>query len=225
MNYTDFSVRLYTATIGDLPAGTTSIGDAGFNALLPACIDYAEQRLYRELNLAVNSVRDTSFSLTANSRNLVMPAGTWVTLQKFSVITPVGTAADSGTRTPLTFAHWDYLDAVYGALGTPGLPQYWALQDAATVVVGPWPDQAYGLEIIGTKRPAPLSAANTATTLSLYFPDLFFCAGMIFMAGARLRNYGAQADDPQQGVTWESQYAALLASAQTEEARKKIAAA
>ena len=47
------------------------------------------------------------------------------------------------------------------------------------IVVGPWPDQDYQVEMTGTIRPAALSAANQTTLLTTYFPDLWFAATMV----------------------------------------------
>ena len=96
---------------------------------------------------------------------------------------------------------WNALDALYGSSTPSGPPRFYALQDAATLAFGPWPDQAYGVEILGVIRPQPLSAANPQTTLSLYFPDLLLAACMIFMAGYQ-RDFGQQSDDPALAQSW-----------------------
>lgn len=88
------------------------------------------------------------------------------------------------------------------------------------IIVGPAPDQAYTVEVIGTIRPTPLSATNTTTYLTLYLPDLFVAASMIFMSGY-MRDFGSQTDDGQQSVSWDTQYTKLFASANVEEMRKK----
>lgn len=197
-----------------------SAADADFLAILPRCIDDAEQRLYRELNLVANTTRNSSFAMTANNRNLTIPIPTFVWISNINAITPAGTTnPDSGTRYALTRVSWDYLDAVYGS-STGSLPKYYALQDSATIAFGPKPDAAYQVEIIGAIRPAPISASNTATTLSTYFPDLFIAASMIFLS-AYIQNFGAAVDDPKMAMTWEQHYSALMGSAQTEEARKR----
>jgi hypothetical protein len=91
-----------------------------------------------------------------------------------------------------------------------------------TVIVGPWPDANYMVEVIGTVRPTPLSASNTTTYLTLYLPDLFVAASMIFAAGYQ-QNFGSQADNPQQAQSWSAQYDKLFPSANIEEMRKKYA--
>jgi hypothetical protein len=92
-----------------------------------------------------------------------------------------------------------------------------------TIIVGPPPDAAYTMEVVGTIRPAPLSVSNTTTYLTQYLPDLFFAESLVFGYGY-LKDFGAATDDPRGSTTWESHYQALWQSANTEENRKKYAA-
>jgi len=89
-------------------------------------------------------------------------------------------------------------------------------------MVGPAPDSSYAAEVVGTIRPTPLSATNTATFLTSYLSDLFLAAAMCSAAGY-MRSYGSQADDPKLAVSWEAQYAQRLMSAKGEELRRKFA--
>ena len=209
------------ANLLEIPAS-----DPDFVAILPRAIDDAEQRCYRELNLDANSTRlsgttlGTSSKLTPGNRNLPLTVGTFVVLESVNIITPATAGMpDAGVRTRLVRMSWDAMDAIYGSPSSAP-PVYFALQDAATIAFGPWPDQAYPVEIIGTIRPIPLSTANTSTTLTVYFPDLFLAAMMVFLS-AYTRNFGAQSADPQMAMSWEQTYQARLKSAIVEEARKK----
>jgi hypothetical protein len=76
---------------------------------------------------------------------------------------------------------------------------------------------------VGTYRPNSLSSTNTTTFISLYLPDVFIMASMIYIS-AYQRNFGRANDDPQMAVSYESQYQALLKSALVEEARKTFEA-
>jgi hypothetical protein len=69
-----------------------------------------------------------------------------------------------------------------------------------------------------------LSATNTTTFISLYLPDLFIMASMVYVS-AYQRNFGRQSDDPQMAQSYEMQYQTLLKSADLEENRKKFEAA
>ena len=105
--------------------------------------------------------------------------------------------------------------------GSPfGTPKYWAQTTYGRGLLAPTPSAAVSLTLSYTYRPTPLSADNEATWLATWCPDLMVCAAMVFGSGYQ-RNYGAQADDPQQGVSWETQYGKALAGAAREEARRK----
>lgn len=195
--------------------------DANFQTEVPIIIDVAEQRCYRELQLLDTIVRDSSATLTANSRNFTFPQH-FVVSESINVFTPVTV---NTTRLQMIPTSREFLDAVYGneaAVTTPSIPHYYAMITDQTIIVGPPPDAAYTLEVVGTIRPAPLSPTNTTTYLTEYLPDLFFAAAMSFGAGY-LQNYGAQADNPQMATSWEGTYNVLLSSANKEEYQKKYA--
>jgi hypothetical protein len=113
---------------------------------------------------------------------------------------------------------------VYGSSTYTGQPQYFAPFNDNLFLVGPFSDATYFVEIVGTYRPASLSATNPTTFISLYLPDVFIMASMIYIS-AYQRNFGRQSDDPQMAQSYESQYQALLKGATVEEARKKYEAA
>lgn len=195
--------------------------NADFQTILPDCIDFAEQKIYRELNLLSTVVRDSSQALTPGVRDFSLPTaqGIFVVTNGINVITPAGSTPTNGTRNQLVPVSRDYLDNVWPSVSGSTVPSYFAMITQTGIVVGPWPDAAYTMEVIGTQRPTPISATNTQTFLSLYLPDLFLSASMIFMAGYQ-HAFGAQADDPKMSVSWQSQYDLLFASANAEEMRK-----
>jgi hypothetical protein len=136
------------------------------------------------------------------------------------------TDPDLCARIPLLPTTKEFLDAVYGSSFTAnrGAPQYFVPFNETLFFVGPVPDQAYPVEVVGTYRPNSLSATNKTTFISLYLPETFIMASMIYIS-AYQRNFGRANDDPQMAMTYESQYQALLKSAVVEEARKKFDAA
>jgi hypothetical protein len=215
-----YTYATYSAALAEMLVTATT--NPEYIAIEPSIIDYAEQRIYRELDLLSTIVRDSSATLSANSRNFTLPSGQgrFVTTQGFNVYTPVSTTT---TRNQLIPTTRDYLDATWpseAASTTPSVPVNFAMITDQTIIVGPPPDAAYTIEVIGTIRPAPLSATNTVTFLSQYLPDLFFAASMVFGSGYQ-KNFGAQSDDPRMSASWESQYQLLKESAMVEELRKK----
>jgi hypothetical protein len=115
----------------------------------------------------------------------------------------------------------EFIDNVYPSAASAGVPSYFAMFDQSTILVGPWPDQAYTVEVVGTYRPQSLSSAQPTTFISLYLPDLLIMASMIYVSGYQ-RNFGRANDDPQMAVSYESQYKTLMQGAMIEEARKKF---
>lgn len=199
--------------------------DTAFLTILPQMITYAENRLYRDLDFLFTSIATTAYGLTAGSRQIAVPSGTFVVPEQINVL--VGSSnPDTATRQPLLPTTKEFLDAVYGsgASANRGLPKYFVPFDDYTFLVGPYPDQSYTCEIIGTYRPNSMSSSNKTTFISLYLPDLFIMASMIYIS-AYQRNFGRANDDPQMAITYESQYQALLKSAMMEENRKKFEAA
>ena len=199
--------------------------DANYLAILPAMITYAENRMYRDLDFMFTSTSITGYTITNGSRQITIPEGTIVVSEQINVITPAGQSnPDAGTRNPLLPTTKEYLDAVYGSSSYTGIPQYFVPFNDNLFLVGPFSDATYFVEIVGTYRPASLSSTNTTTFISLYLPDVFIMASMIYIS-AYQRNFGRQSDDPQMAQSYEAQYQALLKGATIEEARKKSEAA
>jgi hypothetical protein len=214
MNYTD-----YVATIVNLIPTTTT--DPNFVQILPSTINDAELRINRDFDFLSTVVQDSSGTLTPNSRYFTFPQQ-FVVSESINVFTPAG---GHDFISPLVPVSLEWMDAVWGvhiATTTPSVPQYYAMVNDQTIVVGPPPDAAYLVQVTGTIRPAPLSASNSTTYISLNFSDMMISASMIYIAGW-MKNYGAAVDDPQQGVSWEQHYGKQFASANVEEARKKYA--
>jgi len=193
--------------------------DANFQNILPAIINYAEMRIYRELDLISTVFRNTSVTLVPQSPTATLP-NTFVTVQGINILTPAGAGASSGVRNPVTPASKEVVYALWGDPSSTGLPSLYAMIDQWTLLFGPSPDAAYVIEAYGTMRPNPLSASNTTTFLTTYLYDLFMAASMIYVSGY-MRNFSSSGSDPQMPINWEQQYEKLFASANVEELRKK----
>lgn len=211
----------------------TDNADTSFQNIVPRGIEYAELRIYRDMDFLATLGSQTA-TLTASNRNVALPPSI-VVCQDVNVITPVSaTIPDNGIRNPLTRVSIEFLNAIYTSSANPTIPQYYALIGTPTtagsiisvgtynIQLGPFPDQAYTAEVIGTVRPSPLSQTNPATFLSTYLPDLFLAASLVFFFGWQ-RDFGAQSDNPQTAQSWENQYATLKAGVNIEEIRKKAA--
>lgn len=202
-----------------------------FLDIVPRMIEYGEQRLYVEFDFLATLGSQTK-ALTTNNRNVTLPSNV-VVCQSLNVITPAATLPDAGTRNPIIRVGIDYLNALYPSGSGATVPKFYAIIGAPvvgppqtvgayTVLLGPTPDQAYNLEVIGTVRPDPLSPTNTTTFLTTYCPELFFAATMIFGAGFQ-QAFGQQSDNPQLAQSWESQFQLLKSVTNVEQLRVKAA--
>ena len=199
--------------------------DPNFTTMLPGMIDYAEQRIYRELDLLYTQVTDATTLASSGNRNFTLPTATgnpYVIVDNINIITPSTATSSNGTRNQLMPTSREFLDIAYpsGQIAT-GVPQFWAMTSNTDIVFGPSPDAAYTVEVIGVQRPSPLSSGNSSTILTQYVPDLFIAASMVFGSGYQ-RDFSAQGDNPQTGVAWEKQYMTLFQSAMVEQARAKF---
>lgn len=210
----------------------TSPSDPSLLAVVPGCIDYAELRIYRDLQLARNISTNATTTLTANSPNWTAPLSsglpTFIIVQEVAFITPVATQPDAGTRNPLRWTSKDLLDIIWPTRATQAapynVPQWIAPVTDQTFIVVPTPDAAYVAEVTGSVRPAPLTAQNPTTVLLQLMPDLFIAACMVFLSGWQ-KNFSSSGDDPNMAVNWESEYSTIIKGPMVEEAMKKMQSA
>lgn len=201
--------------------------DPNFLSNLPSCIEYATNRIVRELNLLSTITSNSTIQTATTTRIVDLSALNPIfnTLQDINVITPAGTTdANLGVRVQLTIQSRAFMNAVYGTGptqgGVIGVPQYFAMVTDQIIQLGPYPDDVYNLEIIGTVRPTPLSPTNVSNWISTYLADLFLAAEMIQMSAFKM-NFSAMSDDPKMAMSWETQYTTLRDSAGVEDAMRK----
>jgi hypothetical protein len=191
-----------------------------FVQILPQAIAYVEDRVYRELDILDSVAINATTTFTPNNRNFTLPPAPY---GAFLTLTGINVLYGSGPqRQQLQPVAMSYLNAVWGSPTGATLPEYFSMVRQDLIQVGPWPDQAYVVEVIGTFQPEPMSATNPTTFLTTYVPDLLIAGGMIFLSGY-MRDFGSQADNPAQAQSWSSQYDVLFRSAMLLELRKKFA--
>jgi hypothetical protein len=203
--------------------------DENFQRIVPRIVEYADNRIYREMTFLA-TLNSTTALLTSNNREVTLPS-TVLVLENINVLTPVGALSNTSVRRPLERVSVAALDMFWPqASFTPGVPQKYALIGTSAVGppqafsfavrMAPEPDAAYTAEFIGTVRPAPLSPANTQTYLTVTFPDLYVACCMVFASGYQ-RDFGAMADDPQKAMSWNLLYTGLRDGVMLEEARRR----
>jgi hypothetical protein len=209
MTYTDLANRLATYLIEQLT-------EANFVIALPAIIEAGELRCYRELSPVATRATAAS-TLAQGAYTFALPAD--FVLGNDVYLTPTsGTARISLLQRDPTFLAALAPDPAAYTVGTP--PKYWAEDPAGSIVVAPAADTAYATQTVYCQRPAPLSATNATTWLSLHEPDLMFNACMVAGSGYT-KNFGQGSDNPQMALSWEQQYQTALAGARREESRRK----
>jgi hypothetical protein len=215
-------------------------------SLTPAIITYVENAMYRDpdFDFLVTRISDVSQITTNGSRAVPIPSA-FIVIEGVSLIMPANTApwVAGAMRIPLLRTTRQFIDLIWPTESQVQTPDplvggYFALfneeQGAAqgaeidestalpsSILVAPTPDNAYITEFTGTNRPAELSAANSTNFLTLYLPDLYLAKAMEYATGALLHNFGAQADDPRQAMSWRTLYQTLKKDASIEEIRKK----
>jgi len=197
--------------------------DPNFVEILPQMITYAENRIYRDLDLLTTVTAISSYITSSNARTLTFPIADFITIQEANVISPAGTTVpNNGARNPMLPVTKEWINYTYPSSASAGLPGYFAMFDQNTIILGPWPNNAYTIELVGTFRPNSLSSGNPTTFVSTYLPDLMIMASMIYISAFQRNFISAAANDPQMPVNYETQYQTLLKGAMVEEARKKF---
>lgn len=194
--------------------------DINASIVVPYVIDYAEQRIYRDLDLLATRLVDSSTNVTANQRTFTIPSsnGTFLVVETVNISTPSSIAFGGGTRNPLMPVTKQFLDIAYPSSASADIPLFYAMQTNSQIILGPSPDASYPIEVTGTYRPNPLSSSNPTTILTTMLPDLFVAAAIVGL-GEYLINHGST--PPQNMERWEAEYKVLMQSALVEEFRKK----
>jgi hypothetical protein len=200
-----------------------------FTALIPQMLNYAEQRIQRDMELLNTQVMRGPYSLAPGSNQLSVPPADLLVVQDVLVTI-------AGAPTPMDLVSKNYMQTVWPATSTPGPPKVVALQggDTATqgltgtiLLFGPPPDIAYQVNCIGESRAPTLAGyanstdANTKSTwMATWLPDLLVMACMVYVS-AYQRDFGRQSDDPQMAQSYEAQYQGLLANASKQEFQRR----
>jgi len=197
--------------------------DTLFTTMFPFATSYAEDRINQELALVGNR-RTVTASVTgpflAWSDFDLLGATLTVPEQLYVLVNNSNVSYDA--------VSFDFIERVWPNFSSTLPPSptyqggcYWAVRDGTTLVIAPTPAGTYSAQLTGLYTPVPISSGNSTTYLSTNYPDLLTAGCLVYLAGALTRNYGAQADEPRQAVSWESQFQTLLSAARDEERRRR----
>ena len=225
MNYSDIS-NAWTALLEEAPSPYTLPTDMA--TLMPRAIEYATNRICREMILLAERQQVSTLTFTGGSRSLDLstlnPA--CLVVEGIAAITPQGDAPTAGTRWQFDPASLDTIDFIWPTETITASPatsetRRFAMKDDHTVVVCPTPDAAYTAEVTGLfQLPYINASAPTSNYLTVTYPELFLAAGMVWWAGYQ-RDFAPQPDSPGFAQYWEAQYKTLLGPAIDEETRRR----
>ena len=120
-------------------------------------ITQAEQRIYNTVQIAYLR-KNVTGSLTTDNQYLTLPAD-W--LDTFSLAVLDG----SSNYSYLLNKDVNFLREAYPAAGAnKGLPQYYALFDDTTLILGPTPDSGYTMELHYYYYPESITTVSSGTT-------------------------------------------------------------
>lgn len=211
------------------------VSDPDFLAQIQRIVHAAERRIERDLDLLTTIVSDDSATLAPQRQQFILPTG----VATFIVVESIQLMVNNVWQPPLDWISreaFPYVWPTRGAVGSPSIPRNIAPYDGASVLIGPAPDQSYGVHITGTQRPhslhngvtivdddvtiTPGSPADTGTFISTELEDLFLAAEMIDVS-AWQRLFSPQADEAA-APNWLGEYERLKTPALVVESRKKL---
>lgn len=205
-----------------------------WDTITPQACNYAELRIQRDLELLPQESSNSVYSLSSGVNILALPVSDFMTVQT------VALQANDGTVTALLPTTKEFIQNVYPGPAVTGPPAYFAMyggdwstsgQTSNIILVGPYTDQVYTVQITGLTYMPTLylqatmaNAATGLTFISTYLPDVMLAAAMCYVSAFQ-RDFGRQSDDPQFAQSWEAQYQTLIKGAMTNEFRKRLEAA
>jgi hypothetical protein len=210
------------AALVQAPSPYTSL-PTDFETLYPESLQYAEGRIYGDLVMLAQRDVDTSITTVSGTRTFSIAglANTMVVVEGVALLS-------GGIQYPYDKGSLDLIDHLWPQASATVAPsaatwvgRYHAMLDDHTIALCPTPDGTYTVQLTGLVQPTGLSAANPSTYLSTVYPELLTAGCMVWLVGALLRNFGAQADDPKQALSWEATYQVLKSNVEGEELRRR----
>jgi hypothetical protein len=147
----DFPNQQWTDTTGNSTVTLTQ------KEQIDTFIRQAEQRIYNSVQLPVARKNVTGL-LTTGNKYLNVPTD-WLSTFSLAVIHPVTQA-----QTYLLNKDVEYIRECYPPPDTPGTPQYYAIFDNTTFILGPTPDAGYNMELHYYGYPTSIVDAVGGTT-------------------------------------------------------------
>lgn len=164
-------------------------------ANMPIFCETVENRIYNEAQLPALRKNVTGY-MNAGNRYQVMPED-FLSVFSYAVIDP-----DSGEYEYMLYKDVNYIREVYPSPTNTGKPKVFGLFDTSTLILGPSPDKAYGVEMHYFYYPESIVTAGESW-VSKNFPTVMLY-GMVAEA------YRFQKGEAAQQAIYDTQYREAL---------------
>ena len=128
--------------------------ETSFVANIPNFVQYAEERIYNTVQLPALRQNSTA-STTLGNQYMALPSD-WLATYSLAVVD------GSGDYQFLLNKDVNFIRQSYPSASSTGLPQYYAIWDDNTMLLGPTPDAAYTLELHYYYYPPSIVIAGTS---------------------------------------------------------------
>tara|TARA_R110002033_G_scaffold169797_1_gene210996 strand:- start:478 stop:1131 length:654 start_codon:yes stop_codon:yes gene_type:complete len=141
--------------------------------ILNGIIENVEFKILRDVD-SDNNRRYATANLITSDRFINRPAGLLV-VRSAQIVDSNG-SSEPENREFLQFRDTSFMSE-FNPTGATGVPKYYSMWDENTIVMAPTPNATYTIQLNYILKDPGLSATNTTTYLSTYFPNglLYAC--------------------------------------------------
>ena len=129
--------------------------ESSFVSNIPTFVQLAEERIYNSVQIPAIRKNSTA-TMTIGNKYMSLPSD-WLSTFSLAVFNPA-----NNEYTYLLHKDVNYIRQAYPDADDTGLPQYYAIWDADTMILGPAPDIAYTAELHYYYYPTSIVDAGTS---------------------------------------------------------------
>ena len=143
------------------------------STIVDGIISNAEFRIFRDVD-SDNNRRYATANLITSQRFINTPADLLI-IRSAQIVDSDG-SAQPDNREFLEYRDTSYMSE-FNSTGATGVPKYYSMWDAETIVMAPTPDATYTIQLNYILKDPGLSSTNTTTYISQKFPNglLYAC--------------------------------------------------
>jgi hypothetical protein len=159
MNYTQLSTAIQSY------CENYDTSTNGFVDNIPTFVQVAEERIYNTVQLPALR-KNVTGNMTTNNKYITLPSD-WLATYSIARIDT------NGEYDYLLDKDVNFIREAYPSPTDTGAPKYYAVFDATTFIIGPTPDQNYGVELHYFYYPQSIVTAGTSW-VGTYFESVLF---------------------------------------------------